>query len=53
MQTREPYMIPELKLVGATNEVVLGSTGVGFDYIGEYLPHGKEFETDPLPANSR
>jgi hypothetical protein len=53
MQTKEPYMIPELKLVGGTNEVVLGSMGVGMDYLGEHMPGGKEFETDDLPANSR
>ena len=53
MQTKEPYVIPELKLVGDTNEVVLGSLGVGFDYLGQYLPPGKEFEMDYLPANSR
>jgi hypothetical protein len=53
MQTKEPYMIPELKLVGDTSEVVLGSMRVGMDYIGEYVPGGMEFETDQLLVNSR
>jgi hypothetical protein len=53
MQKEEQYVIPELKLVGDTSDVVLGSMGVGFDYIGEHLPGGKEFEMDDLPTNSR
>jgi hypothetical protein len=48
MQKEEPYVIPELKLVGDTNEVVLGSLGVGFDFLGQHMPAGKEFETDDL-----
>ena len=43
---QENYAAPELKLVGETNEVVLGSTRVGLDFYGEQLPGGKEFETD-------
>jgi hypothetical protein len=51
MQNEQPYMMPELKLVGDTSEVVLGSTGIGFDVMGQRLPGGKEFETDEdLPA---
>ena len=47
MQNKEPYVIPELKLVGAANEVVLGSTGIGFDYLGDRMPPpGVEFEMD-------
>ena len=43
---QEHYVAPELKLVGMTNEVVLGSTHTGLDFYGELLPGGKEFETD-------
>jgi hypothetical protein len=43
---QENYVAPELKLVGGTNEVVLGSMRVGFDFYGEMLPIGKEFEPD-------
>jgi hypothetical protein len=53
MQNEEPYVIPELKLVGDTNEVVLGSMGIGFDLVGEHLSGGLEFETDELPISSR
>jgi hypothetical protein len=51
---QKPYVAPELKLVGETNEVVLGSMQVGHDLSGEMLPHGKEFEPDGSPmATSR
>lgn len=53
MQKEEPYVMPELKLVGDTSEVVLGSMGVGFDYLGQSLPGGKEFEVDDLAIHSR
>jgi hypothetical protein len=53
MQKEEPYVIPELKLVGDTNEVVLGSMGIGFDFVGEHLSGGREFEMDELPISSR
>jgi hypothetical protein len=49
MQKKEPYVIPELRLVGHSNEVVLGSTGIGFDFVGERMPAGMEFETDDGP----
>ena len=47
---QEKYIAPELKLVGGTNEVVLGSMRVGFDYFSEMLPPAMEFETDDGPA---
>jgi len=53
MRKEELYVIPELKLVGNTNDVVLASMGVGFDYLGEHLPGGKEFEMDDLETSSR
>jgi hypothetical protein len=43
---REQYIAPELKLVGGVNEVVLGSTRIGFDFGSEMMPHSMEFETD-------
>ena len=42
----EHYVAPELKLVGGTNEVVLGSLRVGTDFEGQMMPGGREFETD-------
>ncbi len=46
MRTKEQYVAPDLKLVGATNDVVFGVTGVGDDYAGEiYIPE-MDFETD-------
>jgi hypothetical protein len=47
---QEQYIEPGLKLVGGADEVVLGSSGIGFDFIGERLPHSMEFETDDSPA---
>ncbi|MGD1093650.1 MAG: hypothetical protein ABSB35_16885 [Bryobacteraceae bacterium] len=38
----EQYVVPELKLVGETSEVVLGGSDVGGEYDG-LCPH---FETD-------
>jgi len=53
MRKEEPYVIPELKLVGNADDVVLGSMFSGFDYLGEYMPPGKEFDVDDLETNSR
>ena len=54
MQNEKPYVMPELKLVGDTNDVVLGSTGIGFDRMGEHLGGGREFDTDQdLPASAQ
>lgn len=47
---QEQYIAPELKLVGGVNEVVLGSTRIGFDFDSEMLPHRMEFEADDSPA---
>lgn len=47
---QEQYIAPELKLVGGVNEVVLGSTRIGFDFDSEMLPHSMEFETDDSPT---
>jgi hypothetical protein len=47
---REQYIAPELKLVGGVNEVVLGSTRIGFDFDSEMMPHSMEFETDGSPT---
>jgi hypothetical protein len=52
MQKQELYVIPELKLVGDTSEVVLGSMGIGFDVMGEHLSGGREFDTDDGPPVS-
>jgi hypothetical protein len=53
MSNEKPYVIPELKLVGNADDVVLASMSIGFDYLGEHLPPGKEFEMDDLQTNSR
>jgi hypothetical protein len=42
----EPFIVPELTLVGSTDEVVLGSQGVGNDIAGEILIPELEFEAD-------
>ena len=47
---QEKYFVPELKLVGGTNEVVLGSMRVGFDFDSEAMSHRMEFETEDGPA---
>ena len=47
---QEQYIVPELKLVGGANEVVLGSMRIGFDLLGQMLPHAMEFETDDSPT---
>jgi len=46
----EQYIAPELKLVGGVNEVVLGSSRIGFDFDSQMLPHSMEFETDDGPT---
>jgi len=43
---QKQYVAPELKLVGETDEVVLGSMRVGFDFDSERSPGRMEFETD-------
>ena len=53
MQKEEAYVIPQLKLVGDTDDVVLGSLTIGFDYLGQRMPGKSEFEMDELPINSR
>jgi hypothetical protein len=47
---QEQYIEPDLKLVGGTNEVVLGSMRIGFDLLSEAMEHRMEFETDDCPA---
>ena len=47
---QEQYVSPELKLAGETDELVLGSTRVGFDLSNEILPPNMEFEPDDLPV---
>jgi hypothetical protein len=47
---QEQYIAPELKMVGMAAEVVLGSTGIGFDFFGEMMPHRMEFETEDSPT---
>jgi hypothetical protein len=42
----EQYVVPELRLVGETSEVVLGGLGGGGDINGEFDCHCPEFETD-------
>jgi hypothetical protein len=44
----EQYVVPELKLVGETSEVVLGGVGGGGDVGGEWQPPLAQFETDEL-----
>jgi hypothetical protein len=46
MKTKEQYVAPELKLVGDTDDLVFGMSGVGADYAGEiYIGH-MDFEAD-------
>ena len=49
---QEQYMAPELKLVGGASEVVLGSTRIGFDFMGQMNPGVMEFETDDSPTTT-
>lgn len=43
---QEQYVAPELKLVGETNDVVLGGLGAGGDIWGMYWIPGMEFESE-------
>lgn len=46
MTNKEQYVAPELKLVGKTDQLVFGMTGVGGDYAGEiYIPE-MDFQAD-------
>lgn len=46
----KPYIKPELKLAGDTDDVVLGSTAVGNDLYSQRMPPGMEFEDDELES---
>ena len=48
---QEQYMMPELRIVGKANEVVLGSLGVGGDIRDELLIPDSEFQTDQEDAD--
>ena len=43
---QEQYIAPELKLVGETDEVVLGLNAIGIDIRDEFMVQDMEFETD-------
>ena len=43
---REPYITPQLKFVGETDEVVLGGLGLGNDMAGMWAATEMEFEED-------
>ena len=43
---QEPYVAPELKLVGEASDVVLGFGAVGADLGGEALSQDMEFQAD-------
>jgi len=43
---QEQYVAPELKLVGETDDVVLGGVGSGGDIWGMYLYVDMEFESE-------
>jgi hypothetical protein len=43
---QEQYVVPELKLVGETDDVVLGGLGSGGDIWGMYQYSEMEFEAD-------
>jgi hypothetical protein len=47
---QEQYVAPELKLVGETNEVVLGAMRIGGDLYSELMSDDMEFETDGSPV---
>jgi hypothetical protein len=47
---QEKYVAPELTLVGETDQVVLGSTGIGTDFRSQLIPPDMEFETDDNPV---
>jgi hypothetical protein len=46
----EQYLVPELTLVGETNDVVFGSLRVGTDSSGQKMPSEMEFEADDKPT---
>jgi len=51
---QQEYIAPELKLVGETHEVVLGSLRVGIDFDSQMVYTEMEFETDDnSPLTSR
>ncbi len=43
---QQQYISPELTFVGKAGEVILGSTGLGNDLLGEILIPESEFESD-------
>src|ERR1700677_4234093 len=45
-QEREQYTTPQLKLVGETDEVVLGGLGLGGDIAGMFAAFDMEFQED-------
>jgi hypothetical protein len=45
----EPYIAPELKFIGETNEVVLGSLNAGNDFYSQRMPPCMEFDEDDEP----
>jgi hypothetical protein len=46
MDNKKQYQSPELMLVGATDEVVLGLPFSGDDFRDEYLVGDSEFQAD-------
>lgn len=47
----EPYVVPELTLIGDAAEVVRGMGGLGIDFRGEILISHFEFEPDQLDGS--
>jgi hypothetical protein len=45
-EEREQYATPQLKLVGETNDVVLGGIGLGGDISGMWTELEMEFQED-------
>ena len=43
---QDQYTAPELKLVGDTDDVVLGLPGMGPDFLGNYIIGENEFLED-------
>jgi hypothetical protein len=46
MNTKDQYVVPELKLVGQTADVVFGAGGFGEDFASEILIPDMEFAAD-------
>ncbi len=46
----KPYIEPELKLVGDTDDVVLGSLNQGTDLHSQRMPPCMEFDDDELES---